>query len=296
MLPHDIAAILADLTEGVSLKSAASDVSARYRREDTGTSLAIRNDTEALAYAAARMPATFAAITHVLDHIDGPTPQTMLDFGAGPGTATLAAKQFWPDIQPALLEPNAAMRGMAKKFLPDAAWTDRPVKADIVIAGYVLNELSDPIQLAKTLWDATNDKLILVDTGTPAGYAMMMRVRDALIGMGAHLHAPCPHVQVCPYAKEESGWCHFAVRLERTRLHKDLKGGALGYEDEKFTYLVFGRTPKAQEKARIVGHPRINKVIDVLLCTPDGTLNKEQVAKRDPRYKPLKKSRWGDTL
>lgn len=296
MLPHDIAAVLAELTQGVSLKSAAADVSSRYRREETGTSLAIRNDIEALAYAAARMPATFAAITYVLEQSDITAPQTLLDFGAGPGTATLAAKQFWPDVNAILLEPNSAMRGMAKKFLPDVSWADKPAQADVVIAGYVLNELGDPVTLAKTLWDAAKDTLILVDTGTPAGYAMMLRVRDALLGIGAYLHAPCPHAFICPYTKEESGWCHFSVRLERTRLHKDLKGGALGYEDEKFTYLVFSRRPKEQKDARIVGHPRITKVIDLLLCQPDGSLEKTQISKRDPRYKQAKKSRWGDTI
>jgi ribosomal protein RSM22 (predicted rRNA methylase) len=297
VLPRDILDAVNALVAGTAhadLARAAQDVSARYRREDGASSFAIRNDTEAAAYAAARLPATFAAINHVLARMDGAAPKTLLDFGAGPGTATLAARMRWPNVAATLVEPNASMRNIAKKLTPDAAWADTPVKADLVIAGYVLNEVADAQSLARALWDATADRLVLVDTGTPAGFAMMLRVRDMLLGLGAHLHAPCPHVYACPFVGAHAGWCHFSERLERTRLHKTLKGGDLGYEDEKFVYVVFGRNPRVTDGARIVGHPRIGKVIDLNLCLPDGRLARAQIAKRDGRYKAARKSAWGD--
>jgi ribosomal protein RSM22 (predicted rRNA methylase) len=296
-LPHKILEAIAALTGGIphaELSRAAQNVSARYRREDNTSSFAIQNDTEAAAYAAARLPATFAAIDHALEQLSGAAPKTLLDFGAGPGTATLAARMYWPDIAATLIEPNSGMRKIAQKLVPDAAWAQVPAKADLVIAAYVLNEMPDAVTLARDLWGATTDRLVLIDTGTPAGNAMMLRVRDALLGLSAHLHAPCPHVKTCPFAGADAGWCHFSVRLERTRLHKDLKGGALGYEDEKFTYMVFGRTPRTIGNARIVGYPRIGKLIDLNLCLPDGSLQRAQISKRDARYKTARKSRWGD--
>jgi ribosomal protein RSM22 (predicted rRNA methylase) len=298
MLPRDILAAVDAITSGIAhadLARAAQNVSSRYRREDNTSSFAIKDDVEAAAYAAARLPATFAAIDHVLGRIaGGDAPKTLLDFGAGPGTATLAARQYWPDITATLVEPNAGMRKIAQTLVPDAIWAQKPVSADLVIAAYVLNEVADAPAFARDLWDVTNDRLVLLDPGTPAGNATMLRVRDALLAAGAHLHAPCPHVKTCPFTQTESGWCHFSERLERTRLHKGLKGGALGYEDEKFIYMVFSRTPMVSDGARIVGHPRIGKLIGLNLCMPDGSLMDAHIPKRDDRYKQAKKSRWGD--
>lgn len=53
-------------------------------------------------------------------------------------------------------------------------------------------------------------------------------------------------------------WCHFAVRVQRTRLHKALKGGDAPYEDEKFTYLVLTREkPENPCRARLLRHAQI---------------------------------------
>ena len=91
------------------LLSAAESVSLKYRRE-SGNDFQISSDDEARAYIATRLPATFCAVTEVLNRyleIDpGFTPSSVLDLGAGPGTATLAAKEFWPDIDATLIEPN----------------------------------------------------------------------------------------------------------------------------------------------------------------------------------------------
>ena len=33
-------------------------------------------------------------------------------------------------------------------------------------------------------------------------------------------------------------WCHFAARLDRSRAHRQSKHAALGWEDEKFAYVI----------------------------------------------------------
>lgn len=295
-LPPEIASIIERMAAGrAGLAAASQKISDQYRRTEGRSTLALQNETEAVAYAAARMPGTFAAVAHVLAQMDDFSPRTLLDFGAGPGTATLAARSLWPDIASTMLEPNAAMRGMAQKLIAGARWLDAPAPSDLIIAAYVLNELTEPVAAALKLWEACTDRLVLVDTGTSAAHAMMMRVRDALLATGAHLHAPCPHAQTCPFLAAD-GWCHFSVRLARSRLHKSLKDADLGYEDEKFTYLVFGRAPRTVDGARIVGYPRVGKIVDLPLCRRDGTLANAQISKRDTRYKQARKSRWGDVF
>jgi len=74
----------------------------------------------------------------------------------------------------------------------------------------------------------------------------------------------------------------FPVRVERTSLHRRLKGGVLGYEDEKFSYLIATR-PQASRPppARIVRHPQKHSGhIRLTLCTAQGieqrTITKSQ--------------------
>ena len=52
---------------------------------------------QAAAYMAARMPACYAAVYKVLEEVSARlpafAPESMLDFGAGPGTAVWAAQE-----------------------------------------------------------------------------------------------------------------------------------------------------------------------------------------------------------
>jgi len=70
---------------------------------------------------------------------------------------------------------------------------------------------------------AAKGLLVLVEPGTPAGYGRILRARDRLVGLGATLAAPCPHHAACPLTGED--WCHFSVRLPRSRDHRLAKGG-----------------------------------------------------------------------
>ncbi len=107
--------------------------------------------------------------------------------------------------------------------------------------------------------------------------------------------APCPHDGVCPMAGGPS-WCHFVERLSRTRTHRLLKHGDLGYEDEKFCYLVAARALPTTRLARIVKNPVVTKgFVKLDVCGADG-LGEEKIARQDARYREAKKSSWGDLV
>ena len=93
--------------------------------------------------------------------------------------------------------------------------------------------------LAELMWAKTRDTLLIVEPGTPAGYARIIALRQQLIASGAHVAAPCPHDGKCPLAAPD--WCHFTQRLPRSRAHKQIKGAELAFEDEKFTYVALTR-------------------------------------------------------
>src|ERR1700731_350135 len=118
-LPAELKAALDARLQGLSRNDAAERaalISQTYR--DGGGSTAIRTEGDALAYALARMPATYAAVTASLNALreirPDFAPANLLDVGAGPGTATWAATEVFSSLQSfALLDANGALRTLA---------------------------------------------------------------------------------------------------------------------------------------------------------------------------------------
>ena len=171
--------------------------------------------------------------------------------------------------------------------------------ADLVVSAYALAELPSGARtmLVAAAWQATSRALVLVEPGTPAGFQHILDARTALAGAGARFIAPCPHEGPCPMRAggRTDDWCHFSVRVPRTRRHRQLKGGSLGYEDEKFAYVVASRAPVAADRpARVLRHPRIEKGrIGLTLCTADGA-ERVAITKRDAAWPAARKASWGD--
>ena len=313
-LQDALCALVAPLDAGELARDARA-LSENYRlRTGEGARLLTR-EGEAAAYAAARMPATYAAAHAALSealHTSGLSPRTLLDCGAGTGAATFAADALLELEGATCLEREAAMRAVGRKLMGAfggaparavwAAWdmnkVDALPRAQLVCEGYMLGELREGMRVptALRLWDAAEQMLLLVEPGTPQGYANLCAVRDALLECGAYVAAPCPVGACgCPLTGEE--WCHFAVRVGRTRLHKALKGGDAPFEDEKFAYLACTRTPPtAACGERIVRHPQIAPGrIALRTCAAKG-IDERIVTKKDPLWKRARKARWGDVL
>src|SRR5690606_17277708 len=88
------------------LTIAAERLSRRYRAEIRDGRLHIDDGLAARAYLTTRLPATFAAIAASLaalaEILPGFHPRSVLDIGAGPGTATWAAASTWESVAEAV--------------------------------------------------------------------------------------------------------------------------------------------------------------------------------------------------
>jgi ribosomal protein RSM22 (predicted rRNA methylase) len=91
-------------------------------------------------------------------------------------------------------------------------------------------------------------------------------------------------------------WCHFSQRVERTSQHRQLKGGALGYEDEKFSYVIARKDSVKPAGARIVRHPgKHSGHVQLTLCTPEGRIENQTITRSSKAaYKLARKAEWGD--
>jgi ribosomal protein RSM22 (predicted rRNA methylase) len=308
--PSDLTNALAQLLDGVSRKdlaAAAQKLSAGYRRG--ATSQGIATPLEAKAYAVARMPATYAACAAVFARLTEVTPDfapaSLLDVGAGTGAASWAAITAWPGIGAVtMLDRNPALRDLARKLadagpMPDleirsGEVTSEKPKADLVVASYVLAELpkNKAADIAVGLWQSAGVALVLIEPGTPDGFARIRAARVALIAAGAHVAAPCTHDKDCPLV--EGDWCHFSQRLPRSRDHMLLKDANVPFEDERYSYVVVTRE-KVVSGARILAPPLEEKPGLTFKLCEEGGLRAQFVASRDKNeYRRVRKHGWGD--
>jgi len=310
------------------LRPAGAPVQPEPRREGRDLKLTAE---QKLAYLVVRVPATFAACAHALrevcERVPEFTPKTLLDLGAGPGTASWAAAEAFPSIENiTLAERDAGMIELGQKLaavssasaLRSAEWLRRDLVSgvpegnwDLVIASYAVGELTRPAAASfiAQAWKASIGVLLLVEPGTHPGFAVIERARTQLIAAGAELAAPCPHMAACPMttapkpgspvvdspAVDNKDWCHFSERLERSAAHRRAKGGELAYEDEKFSYIAASRIAPTRARLRIVRHPQRKPGHVILeLCTNDG-LKRQTIGKSNKEaWRAARKADWGD--
>jgi len=290
-----------------ALRARVAAMSARYRAEQVDdTTLGMADDLDCLAYAVFRMPATYHAIRAALLSVDTRVA-THVDLGGGSGAAAWAAGGLWPTVTTEIVERQPAAIRLGRRLIATLAssnqrWTTADLRrwtpgrrVDLITIAYVLNELSEATRhrLITTAAESA-DTVVIVEPGTPRGFHRILEVRRQLIEHGLTIAAPCPHQHACPLAT--SDWCHFAVRLPRSELHRLAKNGVRNYEDEKFTYLVATRAPVRPAKSRIITRPIRPKGQVVLdLCVATGTRQRLTVSKASKEeYRKARSASWGD--
>ncbi|QLJ00700.1 rRNA methyltransferase [Streptomyces sp. NEAU-sy36] len=307
---------LAELLDGLPPTQAAGAVDrliATYRGDTPTHAPILRDRADVAAYAAYRMPATFEAVRSALaafaDAVPGWVPGSHVDVGGGTGAATWAVTDTWAGKRPVTVldwaEPALALGrelAAANPALAGADWRRARIGAgldlepvDLLTVSYVLNELTEADRAA--LVDAAAGaarSVVIVEAGTPAGYARVIEARDRLVRAGFRVAAPCPHSAACPIVPG-SDWCHFAARVGRSSLHRRVKGGSLAYEDEKFSYVAATRLPAEPADARVVRRPQIRKGQVLLdLCERDEALRRTTVTKRHgDLYRAARDTDWG---
>jgi ribosomal protein RSM22 (predicted rRNA methylase) len=303
-------------TPVTELAAAAAALSRHYRQERRDGGVHIGSNSDALAYLAVRLPATYAAIrasfAAIVEARPDFAPKTALDIGTGPGTAIWAAADCWPELADALLVEASPIfrdcgeRLAAQAHLPQLTWRIADVATetidyaprDLVILAYTLNELRPDVQLAvlRQLWRLTANVLVIVEPGTPAGWQRILAARSLLIESGARVMAPCPHAGACPLQPPD--WCHFAQRVARSRLHRQAKQASVPWEDEKFSYIAVSRNPAPTAAARVIAHPRkASGRVTLKLCRPDGSAGEQLFSRRDGAlFKRASRGTWGSSL
>lgn len=311
----------------------------RWQKDMLEFKIIVYRRRHAFAYLSSRLNATYGAIYRVLNEIKMRRtdfiPETILDFGSGLGTSFWVIDELWGldnkimhhvDLSPSMLD-------MAKQLREAAGHVDEGFNIslreneyltshgiyDIVIASYSLGELPSIELMRKTLvtlWKQTKYFLILIESGSKAGYLTLMDCRDLIINEMREqtsesntdlnpIFAPCPHMFTCPL--KEKGGCFFKQRTDLSIVQqKDDYYKVVSQKshfNEKFCYIIFSKQkipPAPLTYSRLVG-PTLKKKRHIVcqLCTPEGSIDKRVFTKTKDKwcYKSLrKKSEWGDII
>ena len=290
----------------------AQTISNRYRKNDGKGKRLLTNELEAVSYVISRMPATYAAVYSVFKQILVNYDEeitSLLDVGAGTGAGTWAVNEIENMSQITCLEREKSMSNIGKKLMKNTAldnvqWKSYNIlqdeiaeKADIVLTSYMINELPEQKRenAVLKLWQATNKLMVVIEPGTPEGFKNILNIRNLIKEQGGYIVAPCCCNGECPI--KENDWCAFYARVARSSIHRQAKGGNLGYEDEKFSYIAFSKTPVEITGERILRHPQINSgFVKVKLCTAEGIQEKTYSKKDGEIYKKIKKLDAGEKI
>ena len=240
--------------------------------------------------------------------------ESVVDFGGGPGTFLFAISKFktlskytnversdsFIGIMNVLVEEflsssttNTHVDSISSNYLKPGS-QDIPT-SDLCVFSYTLCERDNSLACLSDLVEHSN-MVLIIEPGTPSGFKNIIQARDKLIEKGFGTIAPCTVSNgFCPLRDSESDWCHFVERVDRSRIQRHLKNGVLGYEYEKYSYLLMSKNSIHSDGKRIISRPNYTKhSISFDICSEKNSHIVITKKENKSEFKIVKKSIRGD--
>jgi ribosomal protein RSM22 (predicted rRNA methylase) len=261
------------------------------------------------AYICYYLPVNYARTRTVLRELKGfaslPAGARVLDFGSGPGSASLAAVDE-------LEKPELTLVDVVDEALDDAAFLlNRPFERaaeapagpfDLILAANVMAELRDPAPLRRLLDHALapDGYFVLIEPATPGPARRVMAWRDELTAAGYRIAAPCLGAAACPMRSHGDLWCHQDAPWDAPRGVAELDR-ELGFDKEslKYSYLVVtqaGAVRAEPGRWRVVSnlHRSKGRAWAWLCGAKEGLVKADLLTRR--RIPEFERARRGDVL
>lgn len=268
-------------------------------------------------------PASYAQACRALDMAGVTGGARALDLGCGPGPATAALLDRGFEAVVACDRAEDAL-ALAASLDPTRVTTARwnaqadavpEGPFDVIFMGHLLNELwadaeeADALAQRRALCEralaqlAPGGKLILVEPALKATSRQALALRDALVGRGHTILAPCLHQGPCPALASERDWCHTEQPWQPPEWTAQItRQVGIGRRSLKMTCLVFAPGARAlgaladpaQRPFRIVSDPLHSKGKWTWIgCGPEGrvglVLMKRDLARHNKVFRQLQR-------
>ena len=225
---------------------------------------------------------------HLFSHLPHDfKPATILDFGAGCGTATIAASiHFKTPLAATHIEVSDGMRAVARRLVTPLLQTlsiktqlealHPDDRFDLVVAANSLNELSQTertITVQKLIERChSGGFIVFLEPGTQQASADLVILREELLAQKHELQCsityPCFHEHPCALLAHGNGWCHSEFFLERSTCLRQIDQ-ALGYNKHtvSFSALILKKevqpscaTTSDEPRFRVIEEAKKNKI------------------------------------
>lgn len=198
-----------------------------------------------------------------------------IDFGSGPGTASMALKNLFPADKIQLIEWAEQAAQQAKffgNFKYAQKFEDRMMKnpkKTLGVFSYSLTELN-----TFPSWASDCEALMILEPATHDDGRKLQELRAVLIEKGFYAWAPCTHQKACPLlVHSKKDWCHDRIFFKAPKWfteiekHLPIKNKTLTY-----SYLLARKTAPEEvlHRGRLVGDQLAEKGKDrQLFCRND---------------------------
>lgn len=218
---------------------------------------------------------------------------TFIDLGAGPGTFSLAYRE-WIGVPAKIvqIETSAVMRAQAGKIweglYPQEKLLRKAEGPVTLFFGHSANEMGPEVAL-RYIESLRPEHVIFIEPGTKDFFPKMLDMREVLLRDGFDVLFPCPRAEECPMRDSSADWCHQFVDVQQEseveRLSQIVK------KDRRSLPLivhVFSKTFKAQNPtSRVVRvHPETKFSFEWDTCELN-QIKKYQIMKRGLSKKSL---------
>lgn len=215
------------------------------------------------AYVHYYLPANAEKVLRVLREMDAYAPPgkplRVLDFGCGPGTATVAllasgrpVRELWlvDAVDEALDDAEFFARALGAS--PRRAHEPPPGPFDLILAAHVFSETQAPLERLL----AEEGYLVVIEPALKEATRRLMQWRDRKVQEGYRIAAPCLGAPRCPMIEDPHLWCHMDLPWARPAWVAEVdRRTGLSKESLKFSYAVV--TPKGRTLADLSGTLRL---------------------------------------
>lgn len=301
-----------DLNEG-KLITALQKIQNSFTRDLDKREIYIAEKDLVSAYAAFYLPTNFIKLRWGFSNLDQSfldelKSTTLVDFGCGPGTYSLAWLDYFKDTNVVCVDQSDLMLKQAKKFI-DHHFPKTEVKylnilpknlqnETTLLFGNSLNEISydKGLSLIETL---KPKNIIFIEPGTKLVFKQLIEIRNVLIRKNYHIQYPCLNNKFCPMTEDD--WCHQVIRTTHDEsIERISQKAKIDRRTMPLTFHVYSKKENQSEvEARIIQFLRESKFsFDYRVCVGD-KIHEIQIMKKSlskKEQKNIKKINVGESL
>lgn len=216
--------LLFDFKDEPDLIKAIEEVSLKFTQQRERISDYLNDPRLASAYTAFYLTTNMPKLEAVFkwmpkDWLEILKHSTFIDVGAGPGTFSLAFREWaGVPVKAMQIETSSVMREQARKIweglYPDEKLLQKADGEKVLFFGHSANEMG-PDAVLRYIKEHDPDHLLFIEPGTKDFFPQMLKIRDALVKYDFNILFPCPTAAECPLKGSSTDWCHQFIQVRQ---------------------------------------------------------------------------------